>query len=239
MAANRGSRATSRKAAAPQAQKKTSAKVQKTSTTKASKGGKLTLKLRCLKSIPAPDPTPTSDEDDSSVPTKRIQVKAACLSCRRRKIGCDGARPTCGRCASKNTTCQYDVRENESRAEMYVRQINDAHAQIVDLQDTVTELQQQVAEMKKEAQDQTELANHALEQLRDGENAFADIRELARTSGGVAALRVLVRSEKSFPVFIQQILALDTEAEKKMAKGMKGRTNALAVAAQELAGLEN
>lgn len=48
----------------------------------------------------------TSSKDD--FPFKRVKVSRACKECRRKKMRCDAARPTCGRCTKNNLSCSYD-----------------------------------------------------------------------------------------------------------------------------------
>ncbi|KAK4202054.1 hypothetical protein QBC40DRAFT_47121 [Triangularia verruculosa] len=48
--------------------------------------------------------------------TKRLKaVTQACHTCRRFKARCDGARPRCGGCASKDKPCGYEGEEGQSR----------------------------------------------------------------------------------------------------------------------------
>lgn len=39
----------------------------------------------------------------------------ACVPCRRRKTKCDGRRPTCSQCSSRETPCSYDMNEEQRR----------------------------------------------------------------------------------------------------------------------------
>ncbi|KAF4336103.1 pathway-specific regulatory nit-4 [Fusarium beomiforme] len=39
---------------------------------------------------------------------KRVLVAVACEGCRRKKAKCDGRKPTCSRCFSKNESCSYE-----------------------------------------------------------------------------------------------------------------------------------
>jgi hypothetical protein len=39
----------------------------------------------------------------------------ACDSCRRRKLKCDGKRPTCSRCQAQHYCCEYDIDEDYRR----------------------------------------------------------------------------------------------------------------------------
>jgi hypothetical protein len=40
-------------------------------------------------------------------PAKRVKVTLACTICRKKKVKCDGIQPSCSRCKSIGTTCQY------------------------------------------------------------------------------------------------------------------------------------
>jgi hypothetical protein len=54
----------------------------------------------------------------SSKPTysKRGKITiVACLPCRRRKTKCDGRRPICSQCASRESACSYDMNEEQRR----------------------------------------------------------------------------------------------------------------------------
>ncbi|KAB8337010.1 hypothetical protein FH972_021314 [Carpinus fangiana] len=39
----------------------------------------------------------------------------ACVPCRRRKTKCDGKRPSCGQCASRDSQCQYDMTDDQRK----------------------------------------------------------------------------------------------------------------------------
>ncbi|KAI1391592.1 uncharacterized protein F4822DRAFT_442532 [Hypoxylon trugodes] len=58
-----------------------------------------------------------NEEDIQERPRKRRAIIAqACHFCREKKAKCDGARPTCLNCASKNKECVYDGEEGQSRS---------------------------------------------------------------------------------------------------------------------------
>lgn len=65
--------------------------------------------------LPATDSTPIGAftrsllSEPRKLPPKRRLVLVACLRCRTKKEKCDGGRPSCGRCISKETECQYEV----------------------------------------------------------------------------------------------------------------------------------
>ncbi|TDL23320.1 hypothetical protein BD410DRAFT_701614, partial [Rickenella mellea] len=46
--------------------------------------------------------------EDGKPQSKRSKVEVACDFCRRRKMKCDGKRPTCGHCKSKERECKYE-----------------------------------------------------------------------------------------------------------------------------------
>ncbi|KAH0272451.1 hypothetical protein KCU91_g6670, partial [Aureobasidium melanogenum] len=72
----------------------------------------------------------------------RKTTKAACSACRKRKSKCDGKRPTCSSCITKNKPCEYLAEEGVSsqaasrkRLEGYatvLRLLQDAHPEDCD-----------------------------------------------------------------------------------------------------------
>lgn len=59
--------------------------------------------------------------DDGQPPkAKRI----ACVLCRKRKLRCDGAKPSCGTCSRLSHSCSYDeVRKKSGPKRGYVKQL--------------------------------------------------------------------------------------------------------------------
>ncbi|KAF2095964.1 hypothetical protein NA57DRAFT_59027 [Rhizodiscina lignyota] len=45
------------------------------------------------------------------------KVKAACCSCRSKRVKCDGNRPTCSNCRGKPTACEYDAAPGQTKGE--------------------------------------------------------------------------------------------------------------------------
>jgi hypothetical protein len=43
----------------------------------------------------------------TKVTSKRVKVTLACITCRRKKVKCDGIQPICSRCGSNGIACQY------------------------------------------------------------------------------------------------------------------------------------
>jgi hypothetical protein len=69
---------------------------------------------------PSPPRTNSQDnqKDDAANKVKRI----ACVLCRKRKLRCDGARPTCGTCKRLAHECAYDeVRKKSGPKRGYVK----------------------------------------------------------------------------------------------------------------------
>jgi hypothetical protein len=57
-------------------------------------------------------------QNDSTAKVKRI----ACVLCRKRKLKCDGTRPTCGTCKRLSHECTYDeVRKKSGPKRGYVK----------------------------------------------------------------------------------------------------------------------
>ncbi|PIA16357.1 hypothetical protein COEREDRAFT_42942, partial [Coemansia reversa NRRL 1564] len=50
----------------------------------------------------APSATPEDGEP--------LRYLRACDNCRRRKVKCDGVRPSCGHCRRVDTTCHYSIK---------------------------------------------------------------------------------------------------------------------------------
>jgi len=62
----------------------------------------------------------TAGENEGNSKAKRI----ACVLCRKRKLRCDGARPTCGTCKRLTHECAYDeVRKKSGPKRGYVKQL--------------------------------------------------------------------------------------------------------------------
>lgn len=64
-------------------------------------------------------------DGDEGRPLNETQPKAkriACVLCRKRKLKCDGARPSCGTCRRLSHDCQYDeVRKKSGPKRGYVK----------------------------------------------------------------------------------------------------------------------
>ncbi|KAH6677869.1 hypothetical protein F5X68DRAFT_264025 [Plectosphaerella plurivora] len=71
----------------------------------------------------------------------RVQVAAACLGCRRRKVKCNGGRPTCQRCAEQGLACEYDADLDSTRMLTLKRRQVELKTEIDDLRDLFSLLQ--------------------------------------------------------------------------------------------------
>jgi hypothetical protein len=61
-------------------------------------------------------PPPGGGQNTKPTYAKRGKITiVACLPCRRRKTKCDGRRPTCSQCASRDGACAYDMSEEQRR----------------------------------------------------------------------------------------------------------------------------
>lgn len=73
-------------------------------------------------SQPQPRNATSANEDDSNyVPRPK---RMACIVCRKRKLKCDGKKPSCGTCARVGHNCAYDeVRKKSGPKRGYVKQL--------------------------------------------------------------------------------------------------------------------
>jgi hypothetical protein len=63
---------------------------------------------------------PANDTDNNIPRPKRI----ACIVCRKRKLRCDGKKPSCGTCSRLGHNCAYDeVRKKSGPKRGYVKQL--------------------------------------------------------------------------------------------------------------------
>lgn len=63
--------------------------------------------------LPPQQPTPGPSKPTYS---KRGKITiVACVPCRRRKTKCDGKRPACTQCQTRDSPCQYDMNEEQRR----------------------------------------------------------------------------------------------------------------------------
>ncbi|RKK26441.1 hypothetical protein BFJ67_g16650 [Fusarium oxysporum f. sp. cepae] len=79
-------------------------------------------------SIPAHQPLPTLV---GRIP-KRLNVKAACESCRQRKVKCDGHRPRCFPCAKSGRACEYITEPSETTVSAVKRKNHELRQRLAD-----------------------------------------------------------------------------------------------------------
>lgn len=75
---------------------------------------------------------------DSPARSKGRKYGFACLVCRRRKVKCDGRRPTCINCARLKETCSY--KGNSAYTSHLSEKLKSAQAQVQELQRQIREL---------------------------------------------------------------------------------------------------
>ncbi|KAH8697506.1 putative C6 transcription factor Prf [Talaromyces proteolyticus] len=70
----------------------------------------------------------TNEDDNNFIPRPK---RMACVICRKRKLKCDGIKPTCGTCARVGHNCAYDeVRKKSGPKRGYVKQLEARLAQV-------------------------------------------------------------------------------------------------------------
>lgn len=68
------------------------------------------------------------NDDGATVKSKRI----ACLICRKRKLRCDGIRPSCGSCSRLGHECGYnDIRRKSGPKRGYVKELEARLSKII------------------------------------------------------------------------------------------------------------
>lgn len=119
---------------------------------------------------PAYPPTPPSAEDDEYLPQDSViasigrhtpyqravsqgagaamsagaaplQRGSACLSCRKRKMKCDGSRPICQQCsrANRSADCEYDDGKTKTRTQLLQEKIHRLEFRLQQLEGTAPE----------------------------------------------------------------------------------------------------
>lgn len=97
--------------------------------------------LRTLLPAPVEEPASSMQPARKKTMVGRVQVAAACLSCRRRKVKCNGGRPTCQRCAEQGLTCEYDADLDSTRMLTLKRRQVELKTEVDDLRDLFSLLQ--------------------------------------------------------------------------------------------------
>ncbi|KAG2104371.1 uncharacterized protein F5147DRAFT_704179 [Suillus discolor] len=80
--------------------------------------------------------TMASGSSSTLHPLGGLQRGKACIACRRRKVRCDGARPTCGQCVRGNrpADCEYTDGQGRSRTHMLEQEIARLQTRIQELE---------------------------------------------------------------------------------------------------------
>ncbi|KAG2141400.1 uncharacterized protein EDB93DRAFT_1252543 [Suillus bovinus] len=80
--------------------------------------------------------TTTSGSSSTLQPLGGLQRGKACIACRRRKVKCDGTRPTCSQCVRGNRPddCEYTDGQGRSRTNMLEQEISRLQARIQELE---------------------------------------------------------------------------------------------------------
>ncbi|KAK2031267.1 hypothetical protein LX32DRAFT_714640 [Colletotrichum zoysiae] len=129
------------------------------------------VKLRPLLPLSASDRPPVSSMM-SAPKRKRPQVSAACNSCRKRKIKCDGVRPCCYACKASNAPCVYPVPEGLSQRQAQKQKLS--HVSMAH------EKSQRVLELLRTNRDGT--SQDILKQLQHSERLDEAIESIADAS---------------------------------------------------------
>ncbi|KAJ0166580.1 Nitrogen assimilation transcription factor nit-4, partial [Colletotrichum tanaceti] len=77
-----------------------------------------------LDAAAASGPPPTAPVIARPPKRKGSQVSAACNGCRKRKVKCDGVRPSCHTCKTSNSPCVYPVPEGLSQRQAQKQKLN-------------------------------------------------------------------------------------------------------------------
>jgi hypothetical protein len=130
----------------------------------------------------------TNGQDTQQEGPNKVK-RIACVLCRKRKLRCDGARPTCSTCKRLSHDCAYDeVRKKSGPKRGYVKLLEQRLQQVETLLKT-----QDTADSSKEAPRQDSASayvantiNQALSNSRDGLNATNNFQagtNASRTAG--------------------------------------------------------
>ncbi|CAA9956667.1 Zn-C6 fungal-type DNA-binding domain protein [Pyrenophora teres f. maculata] len=86
-------------------------------------------------------PAPPGARKQPATQPKKPQVSAACNNCRARKIKCNGERPKCTQCATKDIPCVYTETESRQVKRKYqeLREKRSAYEKLFDLIKTMSE----------------------------------------------------------------------------------------------------
>ncbi|KAF2757783.1 hypothetical protein EJ05DRAFT_400830 [Pseudovirgaria hyperparasitica] len=87
--------------------------------------------------------TRTTTPSNTAVRARRGHIThSACRNCSEKKSKCDGARPICGNCESKNATCVYEVAQGQTRTTALREQVRELEEKGRDLEEKVQGLEE-------------------------------------------------------------------------------------------------
>ncbi|WQF89368.1 Putative zn(2)Cys(6) fungal-type DNA-binding domain-containing protein [Colletotrichum destructivum] len=133
-----------------------------------------TVKFRPLLPLVAAanGPPPTAPVVTRPPMRKRSHVSAACNGCRKRKVKCDGVRPSCYTCMTSNSPCVYLVPEGLSQRQ--------AQKQKLDYVSRAHENSQRVLELLRASRDGA--SHDILKQLQHSEHLDEAVQSIADAS---------------------------------------------------------
>lgn len=80
--------------------------------------------------------SPYPKNHNNNMSTTPLQRGSACLSCRKRKMKCDGSRPVCQQCSRANRAadCEYDDGKTKTRTQILQEKIQRLEARVHELE---------------------------------------------------------------------------------------------------------
>ncbi|KAJ3564800.1 hypothetical protein NPX13_g7723 [Xylaria arbuscula] len=131
-------------------------------------------------SPPADTAAPTVPRSNNDVPKPK---RLACMICRKRKLRCDGIKPSCSTCTRLGHSCAYDeVRKKSGPKRGYVKALEERLKQVEELLKT----QEPSSSTSPEA---TKAPNVTFEPTRNHQTTAPASFNVANTSMGIAAER--------------------------------------------------
>ncbi|KAG9607387.1 hypothetical protein KCV04_g4653, partial [Aureobasidium melanogenum] len=110
------------------------------------------------------------EESPTRGKAKRHQIAVACNACRRRKTKCDGHRPVCSVCVTKNSECTWSADPDATPMVAIKRKYQNLEAESRDLQDLVQML------MDRPRQEAIFILDH-MRRTRDASSTLAFIKD--------------------------------------------------------------
>ena len=174
------------------------------------------------KLIPASPPNRASGSGSGSLPSSSTlallpldaRTKSPCEACKKKKVRCNGNRPTCARCASTQTTCVYEGADGLNWVDRIRAELRASNTQLATLQQVIHGL--------RSGSDNE--ASFILARLRTGESVNAVVRSMASSVTPPAAVNIPEERTKPppepadmmgdflFPVFDRNELSVPPDA---------------------------